>query len=60
MIKFVLVVLAVTPQGPTVQEIAQFTRTNQQYCEDVGKLVVRNLEQRGIKAAYRCIERTNV
>jgi hypothetical protein len=58
MIKIVLVVFAMTAQGPVAREVAEFTNANRQYCEDVGTLVVRNLGERNIRAAYRCIGRT--
>ena len=62
MIKFVLVIYAVTAQGTIYEPIAEFTKTNRQYCEDVGVLVVNNLAQQpNIKAAtYRCVEVTKV
>lgn len=60
MIKIVLVVFAMTAQGPMAMEVAEFKNTNKQYCEDVGTLIVKNLGEQNIRAAYRCIERTEV
>ena len=64
MIKFVLVVYAMTATGPAVQPIAEFTRANKQYCEDVGVLVVKSIKRNrndNIRAVtYRCVEVTKV
>ena len=60
MIKYVLVILAMTPQGPTVQEVAEFNANNQQYCESIGEMVIHDLRKQGIKAMYRCVRRTEV
>ena len=62
MIKFVLVIYALTANGPVAKPVAEFTRANKQYCEDVGALVVENLKTNDTVRAvtYRCVEITKI
>ena len=47
MIKIMLVIYAITTQGPVAQPIAEFKHKDLQVCKDVGALVVRELYATG-------------
>lgn len=62
MIKVMLIVYAITAQGPVAQPIAEFKHKDMQVCKDVGALVVRELYATGRyeNVAFECREFTTV
>lgn len=62
MIKIVLIVYALTAQGPAAQEVAEFKHKDAVLCEQIGTLVVKELEATGryLQVTHRCKPFTNI